>query len=122
MCRSPVPSVYSINYKRKKTKKTAGNGLVPTTRCATVPVCDFIGALTVLNDLLLTQFNYGLSLDQGQTLYVDLVPFNAELHLQTEHNTSHVQGSFWQGRDERVAARDVRGRLELPPPVRGRHA
>ena len=85
-------------------------------------MCDFIGALTVLNDLLLTQFNYGLSLDQGQTLYVDLVPFNAELHLQTEHNTSHVQGSFWQGRDERVAARDVRGRLELPPPVRGRHA
>ena len=118
----PFSGTVGLFNKLQTQKKTAGNGLVPTTRCATVPVCDFIGALTVLNDLLLTQFNYGLSLDQGQTLYVDLVPFNAELHLQTEHNTSHVQGSFWQGRDERVAARDVRGRLELPPPVRGRHA
>ena len=40
----------------------------------------------------------------------------------TTLQTEHVQGAFWQGRDERIAARDVRGGLELPPPVRGRHA
>ena len=64
------------------------------------PVCDsdslgpsFQGPLLNLITAPRVLRPYGLSLDQGQgqTLYIDLVPFNAELHLQyTDRTPRHT--------------------------------